>query len=61
MEIFNSPGRKKIMQVDAPLIAQGPFEVASRYRGPPLADVRENASDFDRHTAYLANTCVSCA
>jgi hypothetical protein len=47
--------------VDAALIAQGPFEVASRFRGPPPAGVRENASDFDRHTAYLANTCVSCA
>jgi hypothetical protein len=49
------------MQVDAALIAQGPFEVASRYRGPPLADVRENASDFDSHSAYPANTYVSCA
>jgi hypothetical protein len=61
MKIRNSPGRKKIMQVDAALIAQGPFEVASRYRGPPLADVRENASDFDSHSAYPANTYVSCA
>ncbi len=44
------------MQVDAALIAQGPFDVASRFRGPPLGDARENASDFDSDFAHLANT-----
>jgi hypothetical protein len=41
----------------AALIAQGPFEVASRFRGPPpLATARENASGFDTPSAYLDNT-----
>ncbi len=50
-----SPRVPSMMRIDAALIAQRPFEVASRYRGPPPADIRENASDFDGRSAYLAN------
>jgi hypothetical protein len=46
-----------MVNVDAAMIAQGPLEAASRYRGPPLTGVRENASDFDCHSAYLS--CIS--
>jgi hypothetical protein len=37
------------------------YKVAPRYRGLPLAELRENASDFDSHSAYLANTYISRA
>jgi hypothetical protein len=49
------------MHIIAAMIAQGPFDFASRYRGPLLGDVRENAIDFDSTCASLANTYVSCA
>jgi hypothetical protein len=32
LKVFGSPGRKKIMQVDAALIAQGPFVRGCRSR-----------------------------
>jgi hypothetical protein len=45
-----------MLQIDAALIAQGPFEVAPRYRGPPPADVRKNATGFDNHFIYSVGT-----